>query len=359
LLGVVALRHDDLDEPVQITDAQRDGTAEIARSLVLEFERGLLLERGPLHRRAGQLGIDDLDAGRPRAPPAHQDGPLARRDEHTPVLRDLQVLERAGQPIEREVDGEDAPDVAAGVEERRRARDAEAAAGVELVGLRPHHVTLRRRGAEVRTLRRPVPVVVHPAYRLAASVGEDSILHQSDPLADRKAVIHEHVAAVVALGADEVIGATAVTDPAHVRVRAQERQRKALERPGVVGIELALLSEQWAQPHGGLGVLQRAVGVRSREPRRLQHRGVEQGTRAPSLLEPGEAADECTGEPGQENDEPDESKRERRTAARAAGGSYRSNSTRYSFTRLASAASGLSARYFSKAALARAGSFCW
>ena len=159
-------------------------------------------------------------------------------------------------------------------------------------------------------------MVVHSADRLTRPVGEDSILLQSDPRADRKAVIGEDVAPVVALGTEEVIGAAAVAHPAHVLVRAQHGQRESLERFGIVGIELALLGEQDTEPHGGLGVLQRAIGVGRGQPYRLQHRGVEQGTRAGSLRDPGETADDGTGEPGEQDDEPDERKRERRTAAR-------------------------------------------
>src|SRR5439155_315775 len=262
LLGVVVLRDDDLDEPGQTAHRHRDGPAEIPRSLVLEFERGLLLHGGASEGRAGQLGIDDLGPRRPRAATADQDGPLAGRNEDPPVLGNAQVFQRAGQSVEQEVDREHAPNVALGIEQRRRARDAETSAGVELVGLRPHQVTLRHRGLEVRALRGPVAVVVHSADRLTRPVGEDSILLQSDPRAD------------------------------------------------------------W-------------------------------------LRDPGETDNDGTGEPGEQDDEPDERKRERRTAARTTGGSYRSSSPRYSLTRLASAASGLRARYLSKAARAWAGSFCW
>ena len=276
LLGVVALGHHDLHQPLQIADGERHRPPQVALVVVVELERHVPLERRPPRGGRRQLGVDDLGPRGAGAAAADQHGPLPGGDEHAPARRDLQVFEGAGQPVEREVHGEDAAHAAGGVEQRRRAGDAEAAAGVELVGLRPRHVAARLGRAEVRSLRRPVLVVVGTPHRLPPAVGQEAVLLEADATAGREAAVDVDVAALVTPGADEPVGAIAVAHPAHVRMRAQHGQHEVLERAGIVGIELALLDEVQAHPGGGLGVLEDPSGVGGGEAGGLGHGRVDQ-----------------------------------------------------------------------------------
>src|SRR4029434_10775314 len=118
-----------------------------------------------------------------------QQGALSRRDEYAPARRHLQVFECGGQPGKDAIAGEDAPHASQQVEDGRRTRDAEATAGVELVRLRPHGCAPGFGCPEVRSLGRTVAVVVRPADRLAAAVGEDTVLLEPDASLIRKAIV--------------------------------------------------------------------------------------------------------------------------------------------------------------------------
>ena len=328
VLGVVALGHDHFHQPAQVAGLQRHRAAQVGLVVVIELERGLRLLRAALHGRQRQLAIDDLRARGARAPPADQHRPLARRHEHAPVGGDLQILERAGQAVEREIHREHAQGLAGGIEERRGARDAQPAAGEELVRLGPDDRAAGRGGAEVRPLGRAIAVVVRAAGGLAPAVGEDAVFLEPDPVSDGEAAVHEDVAPLVAPGADEAVAAVAVADPAHVGMRAQHGLGERLECAHVVGVEATAADQLGAEASDRLGVLQHPLGVGRGEPRGLGHRGVEQGAGARTLIAPGQAADDRPGETGEQHDEPDQGQRERRpTALESAEAHQRANAT--------------------------------